>query len=324
MHRLSGKNAKGSLARAALCLAVCIFGLGLYAFATARPKTNHQPADGAAKQINGEYRFFSFDPPGSVGTFPFGINDQGLIAGQYTDADGVTHGFALEDGKYTVIDVPGAPCTLSSGPDMEGRIALGYCDSSDNIHPAVYFKGQFTYLPDAPGQSSTSPSAINARGEIAGTTWNGDFTIVHSYLWDGKSYEIFDDPATDIPFTLALGMNNQGQVVGQYNTSNGVIHGFLMYRGKYAEIAFPGAPNTAAIGINDSDVIVGLHGPAGAGPFGFAVGGEGFVLWKGTYWNLDYPNAQTSFSIGINDRGQIVGVYQDGAGNFHGYLATPK
>jgi hypothetical protein len=101
-----------------------------------------------------------------------------------------------------------------------------------------------------------------------------------------------------------------------------VIHGYLKDGDHYTEIAFPGAPNTAAFGINDSGVVVGLYGNAGSGPYGFAVGSRGFILQKGLYSPLDYPGAATSFPIGINDTGQIVGVYQDAAGTFHGYLAT--
>jgi uncharacterized membrane protein len=149
------------------------------------------------------------------------------------------------------------------------------------------------------------------------------FFPVHSYVWDGAAYTIFDHPASDILFTLAFGINNHDQLVGQYNTSDGVIHGFLKDGDRYTEIADPGVPNTAAFGINNSGVIVGLSGEAGEGPYGFAVGSHGFVLRKGVYSPLDYPGAVSSFPLGINDLSQIVGVYVDAAGTYHGYLATP-
>ena len=63
-------------------------------------------------------------------------------------------------------------------------------------------------------------------------------------------------------------------------------------------------------------------GDAGPGPFGFAVGSRGFLLSKGRFTTLDYPGSVSIFPLGLNDTGQIVGVYMDGAGMFHGYLAT--
>ena len=37
--------------------------------------------------------FTTFDPPGAISTFPFGINPAGAITGYYADASGVIHGF---------------------------------------------------------------------------------------------------------------------------------------------------------------------------------------------------------------------------------------
>ena len=165
---------------------------------------------------------------------------------------------------------------------------------------------------------------MNARGQISGATWTGDFIVVHGYLWNGRSYTVFDYPDSEVLQTLAFGINNQGQIVGQFVLANQSIHGFLRDGEKYAEITFPGSPNTAAYGINNSDEIVGLWGEAGPGPNGFAVGGRGFILRKGAFSTLDYPGAATSFALGINDAGYIVGVYQNaGEEGFHGYLATP-
>ena len=262
-----------------------------------------------AKDKN-HFVFTSFDPPGSVLTFPIGINNNGLIAGQYNDAAGVIHTFTLKGGNYTVIDVPGAAGTLASAPNNRGQVALGYFNAPDYYtHAAVYSRGRYIYLPDCPGQLNTSPSAINDRGYISGVVWSDNFTIVHSYVWDGKTCDVYDEPASDIHFTNAFAINNRGQIVGQYNTSDGVIHGYLKYRDNYTEITFPGAPNTVALGINNADVIVGLYGNAGPGPYGFAVGSHGYVMWGGVYSTLDYPGAVSSFSTGINDVGQIVGVY---------------
>ncbi|HTS38823.1 MAG TPA: hypothetical protein VMH04_24325 [Candidatus Solibacter sp.] len=289
-----------------------------------RKLANRQTVVSANRSITGLYRFTSLDPPGSVGTFPIGINNDGLMTGQYIDADGVVHSFTWKHGKYKLIDVPGAPDTLASTPNSQGQVALTYVDSNFYLHQALYSNGQYTYLPDAPGWLNIAPAGINDRGHISGAVWNDPtFTIVHGYVWDGSNFAIYDEPNSDIPYTTPFGINNQEQIVGQYNTSDGVVHGYLKRGGTYTEIVVPGAPNTAALGINNWGVIVGTYGDAPPSPFGFG-SSHGFVLWGGTYWTLDRPGALTSFSMDINDWGQIVGSYQDLAGTYHGYLATPK
>jgi hypothetical protein len=111
------------------------------------------------------YVFASFDPPGSVATFPVGINNNGLITLQYNDAAGIPHSSLLKDGRYTLIDPPGTTGSLVSSPNMEGQVALSYFIGASwpaPGHVAVYTRGLYTYLPDAPGYLNTSPSAINA------------------------------------------------------------------------------------------------------------------------------------------------------------------
>ena len=296
-----------------LCLVFAVVAV-LTTLAVAEPATNH------------EYVFTPFDAPDSVFTFPIGINNNGLITMQYLGGnDSRFHSATLRNGTYTIIDVPDASDTLVSAPNMQGQVALGYYLQGEVVmHAAVYTRGSYAFLPDVPGELNTSPSALNAGGQISGVTWSDNFYVVHGYLWDGSVYNIFDHPDTDIPQTLAMGLNNQGQIVGQYTKMNGEIHGFFKDGDNYTEIAFPGEPNTVAYGINNSGEIVGLCGVAGPGPNGFAVGSQGFILSKGIYTKLVYPESASSFPLGINDTGGIVGVYMGEDGVFHGYLATVK
>jgi hypothetical protein len=129
-----------------------------------------------------QYVFTSFDPPDSVLTFLIGINNDGLITGQYNDAAGIVHSFTLKDGKYKVIDVPGQVNTLVSAPNMQGQVALTIETPPFDYYPVLYSHGQYTDLPTAPGWANTAPSAINASGHISGVVWNGSFTIVKAYV----------------------------------------------------------------------------------------------------------------------------------------------
>src|SRR5262245_36871023 len=81
--------------------------------------------------------------------------------------------------------------------------------------------------------------------------------LVHICLAGAESFTLtqFDVPgATN---TLARGINNEGQIVGQYGDSTGT-HGFLFSAGSVIQLDVP-VPGyeTRAYGINDAGVIVG-------------------------------------------------------------------
>jgi hypothetical protein len=83
---------------------------------------------------------------------------------------------------------------------------------------------------------------------------------------------------------------------------------------EYAPIAFPGARVTSAVGINNSNVIVGFYYDA----HDFV---HGFVYRSGKYTAVNFPGATITEVLGINDYGDIVGMYQlPGNLNFHGFL----
>src|SRR5262245_52392147 len=71
------------------------------------------------------FAFTTIDPPGSTFTFPFGINPQGDIVGNYVTG-GVIHGFLLHEGNYTTIDFPGATSTFARRINPQGDIVGFY------------------------------------------------------------------------------------------------------------------------------------------------------------------------------------------------------
>jgi probable HAF family extracellular repeat protein len=52
---------------------------------------------------------------GPFGTQANGINASGQIVGYYFDADGHEHGFLLDQGSYTTLDMPGWQDTFAEG-----------------------------------------------------------------------------------------------------------------------------------------------------------------------------------------------------------------
>lgn len=110
-------------------------------------------------------------------------------------------------------------------------------------------------------------------------------------------YTTLDDPFANGGIgTHAVGINNAGQIVGEYSDGSG-IHGFLFSGGTYTTLNDPLAPTfTEVFGINGAGQIVGDYVPGG-----------GFLLSGGTYTTLNPPGSVSTIAEDINNKGQIVG-----------------
>lgn len=84
--------------------------------------------------------FTTFDVPGSQQTFGLGINSKRHIVGLFQDAGGAYHGFLLKGNKFTTIDVPGAIFTRVSGINDLGQIVGEYRDAAGLTHGFVATK----------------------------------------------------------------------------------------------------------------------------------------------------------------------------------------
>jgi hypothetical protein len=287
---------------------------------------------------SGGYVFHGIDDPNAVltnpghyaGTSVSGPNDRLQVAGSYTDANGVFHGFLLANGQYvTLPDNPQAGTLLDEGTfpisiGPLGQIVGFYVDSNVNFHGFLLVAGHYTTI-DAPnGVNNTNAGGINASGQIVG--WYSDSNnVFHGFLLSGGQYTALDEPNAGTGAgqgTSCYGINGSGQIVGQYVDTNGVYHGFLLSGGQYTTIDDPNAdPNAVAAnrasGINDAGQIVGNYVDAN--------GLHGYVLSGGQYTTIDDPSAapEGSLAIGINNSGQIGGIYYDSNGAYHGYVATP-
>jgi hypothetical protein len=110
--------------------------------------------------------------------------------------------------------------------------------------------------------------------------------------------------------TRATGITAAGDVVGFYGNPP-MEHGFLLSRGSFTMIDFPGASSTGAFGINARGDIVGLAFSAGVG--------HGFLASGDTYTEIMISGSTRTQLQGINPEGEIVGWYVSG-GVTHGLL----
>jgi probable HAF family extracellular repeat protein len=103
--------------------------------------------------------------------------------------------------------------------------------------------------------------------------------------------------------------------VGSIEDCSGIQHGWLLSKGAFTAINYPGAGQTAAFGISDSGQIVGIYWSS---PTGY----HGWLSSGGTLSSIDYPGASYTRAQGINSAGDIVGYYSDSSGKIHGFLLS--
>jgi len=95
----------------------------------------------ASGVLHGQYRdrngalHFPIDPPGSVGTVLFGLNNKNWVVGRYADAAGVTHGlFFVPPDSFFTFDYPGSAFTSLNGISSQGNITGRYVDAAGIAH----------------------------------------------------------------------------------------------------------------------------------------------------------------------------------------------
>ena len=258
-----------------------------------------------------KFNFTTIDVPGAVSTAA-NANSTNAIAGEYDDAGGITHGFILRGGAYTTFDTPagGVSSTTINGINAAGRLAGSYKDTN-RFHAFFWSQGVLTTL-DPPGSTRSLGGFLNAQGQVVGTYRDPPNDKRHGFLWSKGVFTTFNVPNDDPVFgTVALGINDPGQIVGDYVDMDGNRHGFLLSQGAYTTLDVPGGVLTVAQGINNAGVIVGLHIDASGNE-------HGFVLSQGAYTTINVPNSAATAVFSINAQGEIVGSYDS-----HGFVGTP-
>jgi hypothetical protein len=201
--------------------------------------------------------------PGAASTQVTGINAAGDLSGTYVDAN-YPHLFTKIGGVFKTLDNP-------SPEDLYYGLALGGINNADETvgyyvpadagppNPAVAFSekgGVFTYLlPNLNSQAWGINSA--ATPWIVGSYRDAVFAQPFGFLDVGGAITTID------PFgstsTMALGVNDLGEIVGFYVDSDGNQHGYIDNNGVFTSFDPPGSRSTTINGINDKGDIVGFY-----------------------------------------------------------------
>lgn len=195
--------------------------------------------------------------PGALYTNANGVNNAGLVCGNYFPGD-TEHGFLFDGSTYTTFDIPGAIYTHVTGVNDAGDF-VGFAQV-DSVSTTAFMSvaGVVTSFV-IPGQNEVYPQTINNLGQIAG--YYGGSGVEHGFFRDadGKLAYPLDYPGAK--GTRVRGLNDAGLMVGDYGTFGLEDFGFVLKnRAHFISYDYPdeGEHFTIFGGVNNSGVISGF------------------------------------------------------------------
>jgi hypothetical protein len=143
-----------------------------------------------------------------------GINDAGEVVGTYDGPSG-EEAFIEKNGVYTTLDSRltddvGAPTSINDSGEI-----LANFDVLDNHGKFSYLSDPLAMPPGPPFPTYTDGYAINNPGEVAGSYIDTSFNN-NGFVESDGIYTTVDDPLDTTENTLIYGINDRGQVVGDF------------------------------------------------------------------------------------------------------------
>jgi probable HAF family extracellular repeat protein len=284
---------------------------------------------------------------------PLDVNNRSEVVGVSAPAgDAALRGFIWRHGVMTDFGSLGGPQAIAASVNDAGQVAGWseldrpaspsifnttslFCsepmqpDQPPNVcHAAVRNRGRLVDLGTLGGANSAVwNKAINAQGQIAGAaeTTEPDPTGIpgaprfHATVWStdvtSGEFTTMDLGTLDNdPDSVALGINNRGQVIGASVTNGANFYvengrGFLWERGHMTPLTTLGGTNSVPHGINNSGRIVGTSLLAGDKTFHATMWTPHGIVDLGTL-----PGDRSSEAFDITDAGLIVGISCTAAG----------
>jgi probable HAF family extracellular repeat protein len=249
----------------------------------------------------------------AVQVFPTGINNRGVIVGEYVRPDVRESGLRRDpDGTITTFDVPGAAGTEATDINDRGIISGAYSEDTPIVNNSARPRG---FLLDGTKLTTievddavvTTVNGINNRGQAVGAYMDSAGAL-HGFRWEQGRITTIDIPSA--ANTTMIDINDRGQIVGTTTDADKTsTRGFLWEDGRVTDIRVSDAAVTTPQRINERGQIVGFTADDPD-----LTGARGFLLAEGANGPstpVDVPGAPRTAPASINDRGQIVGLFEN-------------
>ena len=281
---------------------------------------------------NGELRQYDF--PGAVETFIYVISDAtGVLTGDFIGDDGIRRGFSGD----LIIEFPGAVATYAGFVGANGVVMGSYIDAEGLYH--IYTRSTdgtmrsidvpqpvpFEYLY---GHGINDAGTYVARAKVVGDIPR---TYVGSVNEHGGVVELKFPGSVS---TDGWNINQDGSIVGYYESVDGGIHGFIARpaadtptQGEPEPIVAPANANYTfeTIDVPGVDFLAvtassDFEDYAGNTPSADGEKMVGFTLIDGVFTTYDFPGAQGTYFYALGNNGVAAGHYQDSEGLYHGVI----
>ena len=305
-------------------------GTYFYAFGNdGRAAGYYQDSDGLHHGVileDGELRQYDF--PDAVETEIYGISDAtGALTGNFIDAEGVRRGFTGDE----IIEFPGASETYADFVNANGGTVGSYVDADDIYHPYIRTpNGRFVpiKLPRASNLEYFFVHGINDANVIVARTKPVDGvpgTLVGTFQEGLKTLQFPGSVSTE-----GWNINQDGSVVGYYDTADGQRHGFIARPDAEVDdepVATPAMINYTFESINVPGVdFLELTASSDFADYaGNTRSADGektvaFTLIDGVFTTHDFPGSQGTYFYALGNNGNAAGHYQDSDGLYHGVV----
>jgi len=244
------------------------------------------------------YKVTAIGPSGASAT---GINNSGVVVGNYQLSDGSYRVYVWNNGVVSTLGGPdGASNTKAFGINDAGQIS-GYADIGGGSQALLW-----SNLPSPTILGAGYGVGINSSGEVAGMRIRDDGSgAAHVFRPTGDT--ALGQPAGG-SWSSAYAISDSGTVAGTGMTATGGMQGFVRSSsGNVSLLGTLGGRNSYARSINSQGTV--------AGGAQTTSGALAAVIWQGTAPTaLGSLGGTNSYASDINQSGSVVG-YADLAGS---------
>ncbi len=241
------------------------------------------------------------------------INNDGVIAAySNSNADDLANStffgdssFLWQNGTITPLTgLPNAIDTVALSINNRGQVAGRSTPDGERSHAVLWDHGFIRALGELPGDNKSAALMINDLGQAVGYSRQPvvDGNRLRAVLWyKGTISRLPSLPGGD-GWEEALGINEEGQIVGYAGPTPGLEHIALWDKGGVHDRGTLGGDWGDAIAINNKGQVVGLSANAS--------GNIGAFLWEnGVLTDLGVLAGDVGAgAVGINHHSQIVGA----------------
>ena len=279
---------------------------------------------------NGELRQYDF--PGAVQTEIYGFSDAtGALTGNFIDDSGVRRGFSGD----IIVEVPDATATYADFVNASGAITGSYIGTDGLYYPYVRTpNGTFVfhdYLDSSTLEYFFVHGLTDTRIIVARARAIDD--IPRSYV--GTSQQGLSE--LQFPGSVSTegwNINQDGSVVGYYDSGDGRRHGFIARptaetAEKFRDIAYPPPPEFnftyESIDVPGVEFLALTASSDFEDYAGYTRSPDGekevaFTLIDGVFTTYDFPGSQNTYFYALGNNGLAAGHYEDSDGLFHGVV----